>query len=680
MVSRPPDAPARRRALAWAVALAALASCEEIPVSTTNLPPAGVLRGTVVYQGPAPCTRDGRVVGGALLVVASVDAPPPPAGLVVAPAQFGSVPGESLFRGIADGLPRGGPGELVCPAPDAAPIIASVPWQLGPLPGGRYQIQSFYDRDGDFSPLLSYRSQPSDGDIGGGAIENLAAVLAAGATPVFQTFTVGEAARDGSFRVPDEGVLVDNVTVSLGLPIASPRPVFHANAVLDERPAAGPVTPALNADLARVALATDERLAALPLADPLNAEKLFVRLSLGPSFAEAERPVAEGNPYFLRTGPPADQFYLSASPDAQGAPLPIPEAAAVAALFPQAFFTKIDERGGPAGLLTQASPVVALPGITLRGGSFAQTLAASFVGEDGRLLPPQPSPDLTLALRPAALCLSATDPGAPAYLVTPSFRTLSGDTLIDPALVAPALRALLGRPDADVRVVEGCLPRGSYQINLFYPSGQSWTTPNELGSCIAPEVTQRSGSCRETGFRARTPLASQTMIIQIGDEAEPGYCAALHPDDADFAGGIPRACLRPDEIRARRNLRRAGRAPRRRRSRRARGPSLRRLGAPHAARGPAPRLPAMSCAARSPIMMAEACVWPRWMRGMIDTSATRSPSTPRTRSSGSTTDDASAPMRQVPTGWYRVSARSRANAASESSSSRAWSGQTGAPT
>ena len=37
--------------------------------------------------------------------------------------------------------------------------------------------------------------------------------------------------------------------------------------------------------------------------------------------------------------------------------------------------------------------------------------------------------------------------------------------------------------------------------------------------------------------------------------------------------------------------------------------------------------------------------------GMMDASATRSPSTPRTRSRASTTDASSAPMRQVPVQW-----------------------------
>ena len=56
-------------------------------------------------------------------------------------------------------------------------------------------------------------------------------------------------------------------------------------------------------------------------------------------------------------------------------------------------------------------------------------------------------------------------------------------------------------------------------------------------------------------------------------------------------------------------------------------------------------------AARSPIMVTGARVWPPVITGITEASATRRPSTPRTRSCGSTTAPASEPMRHVPTGW-----------------------------
>ena len=54
---------------------------------------------------------------------------------------------------------------------------------------------------------------------------------------------------------------------------------------------------------------------------------------------------------------------------------------------------------------------------------------------------------------------------------------------------------------------------------------------------------------------------------------------------------------------------------------------------------------------RSPIMMLGALVLPLTIFGITLASATHSPSIPLSFSVGSTTASASAPMRQVPTGW-----------------------------
>src|SRR5258705_4401432 len=56
-------------------------------------------------------------------------------------------------------------------------------------------------------------------------------------------------------------------------------------------------------------------------------------------------------------------------------------------------------------------------------------------------------------------------------------------------------------------------------------------------------------------------------------------------------------------------------------------------------------------AARSATMIVGAFVLAPGIRGMIEASTTRSPSTPRTRNSGSTTAVSSEPIRHVPTGW-----------------------------
>ena len=59
----------------------------------------------------------------------------------------------------------------------------------------------------------------------------------------------------------------------------------------------------------------------------------------------------------------------------------------------------------------------------------------------------------------------------------------------------------------------------------------------------------------------------------------------------------------------------------------------------------------MRSAAFSATAMVGALVLPRGTDGKIDASTTRRPSTPRTRSSGSTTARSSTPIRHVLVGW-----------------------------
>src|ERR1700682_2001234 len=83
-------------------AAVALGACESVPVddqrSDNRLFPArGVIRGTVSYSGPHPCSRDGHIVGDAILLVFDAKTPPPPTGLANTAVNFMAVSGDRLF-------------------------------------------------------------------------------------------------------------------------------------------------------------------------------------------------------------------------------------------------------------------------------------------------------------------------------------------------------------------------------------------------------------------------------------------------------------------------------------------------------------------------------------------------------------------------------------------------------
>src|SRR5829696_7474998 len=104
-----------------------LVACTDVPVDDQRndrrlFPPSGVIRGTVTYIGPRPCSRGGNIVGNAVILVFDRRNPPPPNGLATSAVNFVAVPGNGLFanepRSIGDGL--------FCP-PDSATVEASTP-------------------------------------------------------------------------------------------------------------------------------------------------------------------------------------------------------------------------------------------------------------------------------------------------------------------------------------------------------------------------------------------------------------------------------------------------------------------------------------------------------------------------------------------------------------------------
>src|SRR3954469_14024949 len=110
--------------------LLAIAACTDVPVDDERndkrlFPARGVIRGTVTYVGPRPCSRDGHIVGNAVVLVFDRRNPPPPVGIAQNAVNFVAVPGDVLFANE----PRTISKELFCP-PGSTSITASVPFTV----------------------------------------------------------------------------------------------------------------------------------------------------------------------------------------------------------------------------------------------------------------------------------------------------------------------------------------------------------------------------------------------------------------------------------------------------------------------------------------------------------------------------------------------------------------------
>jgi hypothetical protein len=87
---------------ALALILFAVAACTDVPIDDQRndrrlFPPQGVIRGSVTYVGPRPCSREGHIVGSAIVLVFDRRNPPPPSGLAPSAVNFVALPGDVLF-------------------------------------------------------------------------------------------------------------------------------------------------------------------------------------------------------------------------------------------------------------------------------------------------------------------------------------------------------------------------------------------------------------------------------------------------------------------------------------------------------------------------------------------------------------------------------------------------------
>lgn len=467
--------------------------------------PRGALAGSVVYEGPRPCTRDGRAVGAAIVLAFERGSLPPPDGFGTEPAGLAVVPGDELFAGVA--LDHAANGEARCPDSSDGSVGATAPFSVAPLDAGVYELRAFYDRDGDFNPAFSIANLPTRGDVAGGAIDNVAEALA-GARPKFRAFALGEIDASGARRIPATGATVSGITVSLGRVLTNERPMFHVAAAL----AGG------GAPLTALALAADEELGDFDVTDPEAAEDSLPRARLRAGLPDAEVALGKGKPFFL---PLTDPSFAVSRRDLDGDGDRddgdhIPETSLVPALAPLALFTKLD----PATNALQRAPLVVLEGLTILDDLVTTALSEADLSV-GRT-------ELVVGIRPAVVCVDPRDATKPAVLLQSRQVDATGRPLLsEPNAVVAAVAKRLGRP---VELRYGCLPEGRYAMNLVYENGQAWTLPNEAGVCAPSEAPSADGS--RCGARAR--LASQAAILTVTPPRDAGYCAA-HP--------TPSACL-----------------------------------------------------------------------------------------------------------------------------------------
>lgn len=548
------------------------AACGDVPIDDQRndrrlFPARGVIRGTVTYVGPRPCSRDGHIVGNAIVSVFDRRNPPPPAGIATSAVNFVAVPGDVLFANE----PRSVGKELYCP-PESPTITASAPFTISPLQGGSYQIAAFYDRRGRFWPTFKFRNMPESGDLAGGYVDLEDARANAGNPgylPRYLPVDVGVPqpgfAPDEipDFTIGDRGFVADNVPVLIGTRVPFTRPYFHpegAEQVGDARtsdanvfgdPLAVPI----------VAMTQDARI----LAPPSNPtpqtlaayQQSFrsLRLFWGVAAEETELATDPTLPFGLQLPslPPAGKGGLLV----YGRGVPIPENPAVPDLWPQVALVKLADDPGrtqdprlladPQSLVVQGTPeeavvtgkppgpIVVLQGITLLDDSLAKTISGP--------VPAAPTTaalrdHVTVLLRPAVLCFDPRRVDVGGLLVTPHLTGRSADaseTGERPLFDAAAVRAQ--RLVREVR--RGCLPKGRYAMSLVYPTGQAWTVPNEMGGCARSEGSVFIGGGAPTcSGKPRPVLLSQgarAVLEIVAAEGEGEQTCADNP--------VPRECL-----------------------------------------------------------------------------------------------------------------------------------------
>lgn len=528
--------------------------CDPVPIDDSRndkrlFSARGVVRGTVTYTGPRPCSRSGHIAGSAIILVFDRKNPPPPQGFATQPVNFVAVPGDVLFANE----PRSNADSLYCPDDDT--VTVSAPFTVAPLDGGEYVISAFYDRAGRFLPTFEFRNLPEAGDLGGGFVDvNDYAKNASNPNyaPIYLPVVVGVPTRassgEVSYEVPAQtGFVADNVPVAIGTPIKSTRPYFYPEgAENDVDPASTPANPRGDARWVPVVVMTQDHHVLAPPKTPTPQtvgafQQSFKSLKLDWGVAPSETADATdpAKPFGLQIAAPPPQGSGGLLVWSKGGTLP--ETSQIAVAWPLVAFSKLlddkDHKLDPASVTPQGArdqPIVVIQGITLNQDSILTTLPSNIpVGPTVSAL----RDHVTALIRPAALCLSSRAPDKGATLVVPHLTGKSADPaetgdkpLFDAQTVSKSLPIVRD-------VVRGCLPLGRYAISLVYPTGQAWTVPNEAGSCGPGEGSIAGRSCSQ---RARPILPSQgtRAVLEIVPPTTPEG-EALCRDNP-----VPDACLK----------------------------------------------------------------------------------------------------------------------------------------
>jgi hypothetical protein len=556
---------------------------DDTRVDNRDVPFAGIIEGTVNYQGPAPCSLNGHIVGDMIVLVFTTSNPPPPNGFAATAANFAVVQGDTLFYDT----PRNPGSTLYCPRDEgyAAPVTASAPFIVSPMQPGQYIIQAFYDYYGDFRPNIDIRELPLLGDISGGAIDIIDAFApdpATGGTtqkyqnpnyqPIFIPIGVGipddpnppPGVIPNYTFPPDNGFLASNITVTVGLPNALTRPYAWmqgvdpaTNTPLDD--GSDQIAASMsNASQDNpyyypvISMPQDIQVDALPVPtlpqfiDAQQTTFAAVRLNWGVAPAEVASAVDPLQPFHFQIPTNSDHTIDNSNGGlfVWDRGFAVPETPLLRAVWPFVVFAKLADFGpsspdratDPQDIVPQGSatdPIVIIQGITLNQDTLVNTAPAS-----GGVIPASPSDPasrtdhITVLVRPSVVCFNPAAIQDGGVLVTPwSYGPNPGSMATPPALLPlPDLEAAKdyqngmnpNAPPLVKSVAYGCLPTGRYGVNLVYPTGQAWTLPNVAGSCAVSEgsIAGLNGSTTDySSLKCSAPNEGRSVLFSQGTRA-----------------------------------------------------------------------------------------------------------------------------------------------------------------